>query len=283
MAVVARMNGWSRTSRTWSSPRAARRTREVEVVRGAGVGHAVAAEGRGVEDDPAAVVEAVAVADRRARPGQAVLPEEHVRPRDAEVGPEVLERLAERLGVVDGGRLGPDQADVVVRMDAHAPSELIVHPERLVEHAVADLLECAAGVPGLDDGRPGSRPDHVDREEVVVDDEHPRGREVVRGDDRVPGGDDLAPETAAGRWARTTVRTFGWRAASSSRRIDRLPPMVAAWAVAKTTRRRSAQMSGDRERDADQDDPDGQDEPVHERTMSWSMTRSAEPLSWWSK
>ena len=117
------------------------------------VGDAVAAEGRRVEDDPAIVGQAVALADRGARPGQPLLPEEDVRPRDPEARHEPLERLAERLGVERRGRLRGDQADVVVRVDPDPAGERLVHPERLVEHAVADLLERPAGVPGLDDGR----------------------------------------------------------------------------------------------------------------------------------
>ena len=39
----------------------------------------------------------------------------------------------------------------------------------------------------------------------------------------------------------------------------------------------------DRERDPDQDDPDGQDEAVHGATISSSMTRSVDPPSRWAK
>ncbi len=73
---------------------------------------------------------------------------------------------------------------------------------------------------------PGSRPDDVDREEVVVDDEQPRGREVVA---RRP-----APARArATRPRRPRDRTVGEdddrdrrdaRLARSSRMIARLPP-----------------------------------------------------------
>ena len=203
MRVRERTNGCSRTSRTWSSPSVSRRSAEIEVVGRVRVGDAVAAEGRGVEDDPAAVGQAVAAADGLAGAGQPLLAEEDVGPRDPEARHEAVERLAEGLRVMRRGGLRGDQADVVVRVDPHPAGERLVDPERLVEHAVADLLERPARMPGLDDRRPGARLDDVDREEVVVDDEHPRRwpggrRRRPPATPRRPGR--VRPTPADGRW-----------------------------------------------------------------------------------
>ncbi len=43
------------------------------------------------------------------------------------------------------------------------------------------------------------------------------------------------------------------------------------------------QVPRDREREPDQDDPDGQDEAVHGARISSSMTRSVDPPSRWAK
>ena len=145
----------------------------------------VAAKRRRVEEDLLAGGEAVLRADALDRLGHPLGVEEEVRARDAQFGDELLGGLTERLGVRGDRVLRADQDVVVVRVDANVSDQLLARAEGLVENAVADLLEGAARVPGLDDGRPGLGRDDVDREEVVVDDEHARGREVVLGDDRL--------------------------------------------------------------------------------------------------
>ena len=77
--------------------------------------------------------------------------------------------------------------------------ELRVGAERLVEDAVAELLERARGVPHLDPRRARAWRDHVHREEVVVDDEDARRREVVAR----PGGE--RDRAQAGRTAPLVV------------------------------------------------------------------------------
>ena len=70
-------------------------------------------------------------------------------------------------------------------MDGDPAHERLVGAERPVEDAVAELLERPGRVPYLEPDRARARPDHVHREEVVVDDEGARRREVVAG----PGGE----------------------------------------------------------------------------------------------
>ncbi len=173
-------------------------------------------------------------------------------------------------------------------MDGDPVRERLVGPERLVEHAVADLLERPGGVPRLDDRGPVARPDDVDGEEVVVDDEDPRGRQVIGGHDGLPRRPD-PPACASGRAmgdghdrdlgvARREVVRDRCQVAGQHRRVRRgqhdPPP--------------ERQVPRIRERDADEDDADGQDDAAH-RTgtagprMSWSITRSVEPASRWAK
>ena len=131
-----------------------------------------AAKRRRVEDDLLAVREVVARAHGPAHLSDALVVEEQVGARDADFGHELLGGLAERFRVGGNRVLRADQDVVVVGVDADLANELLAGPERLVENAVADLLERAARVPRLDDGRLGLGIDDVDREEVVVDDEH---------------------------------------------------------------------------------------------------------------
>ena len=212
MTVRERMNGCSRTSTTWSSPSASwSRSRSRSSVARADV--MVSPRNVGAyRIDPSAVQQPVAAADGVARPGEPLLAEEHVRAWDPEPRLEAFERLAEGLGVVRRGRLRRDQADVVVRMDPDPPGQLLVRAERLVEQAVAHLLEGAAGVPRLDDGRALARVDDVDREEVVVDDEDARGGQVVAGDHGLAERLDptaRTPSPADGRGRRSGIS--GWR------------------------------------------------------------------------
>ena len=224
MTVRERTNGCSRTSTTWSSPSVSwSRSRSRSSVARADV--MVSPRNVGAyRITRLAVRQPVAAADGVARPGEPLLAEQHVRAGDPEPPLEAFERLAERLGVVRRGRLRRHQADVVVRVDPDPPGQLLVRAERLVEHAVADLLERAAGVPGLDDGRALARLDDVDREEVVVDDEDARGRQVVaRGHGLAERLDPTAasPRPADGRGRRCGIS--GWRRPSSSRMNARLP------------------------------------------------------------
>ena len=141
--------------------------------------NAVAAERGRVQEDAAPGRDRIALAEVRDDAGDPFLAEEDVRARDAEARHEAIERQAERLRVVGRHRGRGDQADVVVAVDGDAVGQRLVGSERLVQHAVAELLERPGRVPGLDDRGAGPRSDDVDREEVVVDDEQARRREVV--------------------------------------------------------------------------------------------------------
>ncbi len=256
---------------------------EVEIVGRVRGRDRVAAERRRVQDHPPAVGQPVAPADRLARPCQPLLAEEDVRARDPEPPLEPLERLPEGLGVVRRRRLRGDQADVVVRVDPDPLGQLLVRPERLVEQAVADLLERPAGVPGLDDRRAAARVDDVDREEVVVHDEHARGGEVVARDQRLAEGRDPATQAPCRpaceddhrdlRVARLQIVPDRHQVAGQRGRMGRR----------EDDPRAERQETGVREGEPDGDDPDGEDEALHRARTSWSMTRSADPASRWAK
>ena len=129
-----------------------------------------------------------------------LLPEQDVRARDAEIRPESIQRLVERFGVVGCDRHRRDEADVVVRVDPDPFQQPSVGPEGLVRDAVAELLERAAAVPGLDDRRLGARLDDVEREEVVIDDDDPAHRDAVAGAGTGPQGPEaVAQATPADR------------------------------------------------------------------------------------
>ncbi len=78
---------------------------EIEVVGRVGVRDAVAAERRGVEDDPPPVGQAVAATDGLADALQPFLAEEDVGPRHAQARHEPIEGLAKSFGVVRRGGL----------------------------------------------------------------------------------------------------------------------------------------------------------------------------------
>ena len=159
-----------------------------------------AAERRRVEDDPAAVREAVSRLDPREGPVAAGRVSEQVGPREPEARREQRDRLAERLRVERRDRHGGHEREAVVAVDRDHAHERLVGAELPVEDAVAELLERAGRVPHLEPQRPRARRDHVDREEVVVDDEGARGGEVVAGargrDDRPQATRDAAAADA---------------------------------------------------------------------------------------
>ena len=256
---------------------------EVEVIRGPGIGHAVAPERRGVEHDPAAVFEPIAAADRGADARQPLLAEQDIRARDPVTRHEPLRRLPKRLRVMDGRRLRRDQADVVVRVDRDPPRERLVHPERLVQHAVTDLLECAAGVPCLDDRGTPPRPDDVDREVIVIDDEDPRRGQLEAGCHGMDGSNDpaaQAPSRLVSEGHHADVRCARGQIRADGRQVAGQPRAVRGGQDHAATERQ--QPSGD-EPDPDQGDPDRQDQAAHEAMINSSMTRSVDPPSRWAK
>ena len=170
----------------------------VEVAGVARRGDRRAAERGGVEDHPPSLRHAVATPERARPPGGPGLVEEEVGAGDPEVGDEALERLAERLGVVRGDRHRRHEADRVARVDRRPAHALLVRAEGPVEDAVAELLERAAGVPGLDVDGAGSGPHDGHREEVVVDDRHALAREVVPGAHGLPRRAEARPPAGGG-------------------------------------------------------------------------------------
>ena len=170
---------------------------EVEVGRVPGDGDPLAAERRRVQDHPAAVWDRVPPANLGSDQRLPLVVEEEVRAGDSEAGREPLPRSSECLRVERREAVGRDEAQIVVGVHGDRAGVLLVRPEPRVEHAVAELLERPAGVPDLDEGGTPPRPDDVHREEVVVDDEEPGGREVEarpQGMDR--RSRQLAPTTA---------------------------------------------------------------------------------------
>ena len=281
-AARRRTNGWSLRSTTWSSPitsasgagRAAASSRAARTLSPRNVG-AYRTTRRPVGDP-------VAAAHVRRDPGPPRGVGEQVGARDADPGREPVERQPERLRVVGGDRRRRHEAQVVVGMDRDPFDERLVGAEGPVEHAVAELLERAGGVPDLDPDRPRPRVDHVQREEVVVDDERPRRGEVVAG--RMACQRAATRPRTPGRWrnARTTTGSAGARRASSSRMKARLPPRRSACEVARTTRRRIGRMPAGGEPGPDGQGPQRDDETLHRERIR-SMTRSVEPPSRWSK
>ena len=164
-------------------------------------------------------------------------------------------------------------------MDPDPAGQRLVHPERLVEDAVADLLERAAGVPGLDDRRPRARLDDVDREEVVVDDEDARGRQVAAGDDGVPGGGDAsahADRRPVGEDDDLDLGVPGGQIGGDRGQVPADPRRMGGGeddrGRAGGVRRKTAKAV------RTQGDPDGQDEAAH-RVLIERSTRPVVPTS----
>ena len=251
---------------------------EVEVVGRPGVGHAVAPERRRVEDDPLAGGQRVSTADVLARPGEPLLAEEHVGPRDPEARHEALQRLAERLRIVRRGGLRRDETDVVVGMDPDPAGQRLVHPERLVEDAVADLLERAAGVPGLDDRRPPARLDDIDREEVVVHDEHARRGQIAAGDDGMPSRGDASARADRRPVGEDDDLDLGVPSGQIGGDGGQVPADPRRMGSRQDDPGAQPASPEDGEGGPDQGDPDGQDEPAH-RVLIDRSTRPVVPTS----
>src|SRR5829696_7383887 len=174
-----------------------------------GGGHTVAAVRRGIEKDASIWWEQVPPAKRLSRSGAQAIIEEQVGSRQSQRRRESLPGKAEGLHVVVRCSLRRREAEVVVAMDPNGPNELLVGAERLVDHAVTDLLERTSPVPGLDAIRAGARADDVHRKKPVVDDEHARRREVVARTRRLPCGCGAADDAGC-RSIREDLRRNGW-------------------------------------------------------------------------
>ncbi len=242
-------------------------------------GRVVAAERRRVQDDAAPVGDRVAPAHVVGRPGHPLGTEQDVRARDPEVRAEAFGRLPERVGEMRDHRGRGHETDVVVGVDRHAIGEGLVRPEGLVEHAVAELLEGAAGVPDLHDRRARPRPDDIDRQEVVVDHEQPRRREEMPGAHGLPQHRDAAADRAPReggqrddldrRPARRELGGDAREVAADRVRVGRGQHDAAPHRPA----------TADREAETGRPHPDGDAGEPHRPRMTSSMTRSVEDPS----
>ena len=151
--------------------------------------------------------------------------------------------------------------------------------KKVIEHAVADLLERTRGMPRLDDRGPGPRADDVDREEVVVDHDHPRRRQVVPGDHRLPGGGEAPAQPARRAMRQHHDRDGGMP--SGQVVTDRRQVAAERRRVGGGEQDPGAKPPSPRqpERQPDERNPDGEDETAHRGRISWSMTRSVDPPS----
>ncbi len=241
-----------------------------------------AAERRRVQDDPAPVREAVSRLDPRERPVPAGRVGEQVGPREPEARGEERDRLAERLRVERRDRHRGHEREAVVAVDRDHAHEGLVGAELPIEDAVAELLERAGRVPHLEPQRPRTRRDHVDREEVVVDDEGTGGGEVVAGSS---GGDDRAQAT------RDAALLAPGEDGDRDRRVPRGQLLREIGEVSGQRRRmrrgedharRGPARRSEPEPDADRERSQPDDRGAH-RPVIRSITRSVEPPSRWSK
>ena len=284
IATAARTNGCRRSSRTWSPPRRSRSSAR------SSIGPATALPTLSPRNVGAYRITRVAGGDPVASTGPprscAAIATSSNRASVLGMPRSVAKRstrLAERLRVEDGTCLGADQADVVVAVDPDPPGQRLGRAERLVEHAVAELLERARGMPGLDDGRARPGADHVDREVVVVHDEQPSRGQVVARDGRAPEGPETSTEVTARR-VREDHDLDGWIGGQQGV-ADHHEIAAQRGVVGGSQDDAAAQwkVSGKAEGGADHERPQADDHGAHRASTSSSMTRSVAPASRWAK
>ena len=189
---------------------------------------------------------------------------------------------AERLRVVRRGRHRRHEREAVVAVDRDPAHERLVGAERQAEHAVAELLERPGRVPDLEAHRSRAGPDHVHREEVVVDDERPRRRQVVAG----PGGERHGLEAADDAALRAEHEHGDQHGRPAGRQLLSEVGEVARQGSLVRGRQHDAPPRGahrpDEEPGAHRPGAQPDDRGPHRRVIR-SITRSVDPPSRWSK
>ena len=138
-------------------------------------------------------------------------------------------------------------------------------------------------MPGLDDRRPATGPDDIDREEVVVHDEDAGRGEIPAGDDGPPRGDDPATKAAArpvGQRDDDDLRVTGREVVADGREVAAEARRVRG---GEHDPRAERQPGPGAKTEPHEQDAEAEDEVAHRGRMSWSITRSVEPASRWEK